>query len=200
MGSGFNDTKVHEDIESWPFKVIEGSEGKPLLVFEHKSQEKKFSPQDISALILKNLKGTAEAYLGTKVTDAVITVPAYFNNEQRQATKAAGQLAGLNVMRLISEPTSAAIAYGLDKSADINSPTDKNVFIFDMGGGTFDVSLLNINKDGTFTVKAVGGDTHLGGEDFDKKMVNYCAREFRKKENKDVRKKCKSNDEVKSRM
>ncbi|GJS94377.1 putative heat shock protein 70 family protein [Tanacetum coccineum] len=187
MGSGFNDSKVHEDIKSWPFKVIEGSEGKPLLVFEHESQEKKFSPQDISALILKNLKETAEAYLGTKVTDAVITVPAYFNNEQRQATKDAGQLAGLNVMRLISEPTSAAIAYGLDKSADINSPKDKSVCIFDMGGGTFDVSLLNISKDGTFTVKAVGGDTHLGGEDFDKTMVNYCVQEFRKKENKDVR-------------
>nr|GEZ57979.1 heat shock cognate 70 kDa protein-like [Tanacetum cinerariifolium]GEZ57990.1 heat shock cognate 70 kDa protein-like [Tanacetum cinerariifolium] len=140
MGSGFNDSKVIEDIKLWPFKVIEGSGGKPLLVFEHESQEKKFSPQDISALILKNLKETVEAYLGTKVTDAVITVPAYFNNEQRQATKDAGQLAGLNVMRLISEPTSAAIAYGLDKSADINSPNDKNVFIFDMGGGTFDVS------------------------------------------------------------
>ncbi|GJW48104.1 putative heat shock protein 70 family protein [Tanacetum coccineum] len=188
IGSGFNDSKVHEDIESWPFKVIEGSGGKPLLVFEHESQEKIFSPQDISALILKNLKETAEAYLGTKVTDAVITVPAYFNNEQRQETNAAGQLAGLNVMRLISEPTSAAIAYGLDKSADINSPNDKNVFIFDMGGGTFDVSLLNISKDGTFTVKSVGGDTHLGGEDFDKTMVNYCVHEFRKKENKDVRK------------
>ncbi|GJZ74861.1 putative heat shock protein 70 family protein [Tanacetum coccineum] len=187
IGSGFNDSKVHEDIESWPFKVIEGSGGKPLLVFEHESQENIFSPQDISALILKNLKETAEAYLGTKVTDAVITVPAYFNNEQRQATKDAGQLAGLNVMRLISEPTSAAIAYGLDKCADINSPKDKSVCIFDMGGGTFDVSLLNISKDGTFTVKAVGGDTHLGGEDFDKTMVNYCVQEFRKKENKDVR-------------
>ncbi|GJT75363.1 heat shock cognate 70 kDa protein-like protein [Tanacetum coccineum] len=145
--------------ESMPFKVIEGSGGKPLLVFEHESQEKIFSPQDISALILKNLKETAEAYLGTKVTDVVITVPAYFNNEQRQETNAAGQLVGLN-----------------------------NVFIFDMGGGTFDVSLLNISKDGTFTVKSVGGDTHLGGEDFDKTMVNYCVHEFRKKENKDVRK------------
>ncbi|GJR59050.1 heat shock cognate 70 kDa protein-like protein [Tanacetum coccineum] len=161
IGSGFNGSKVHEVIESWPFKVIEGSGGSHCL---------------------------SEAYLGTKVTDAVITVPAYFNNEQRQETNAAGQLAGLNVMRLISEPTSAAIAYGLDKSADINSPNDKNVFIFDMGGGTFDVSLLNISKDGTFTVKSVGGDTHLGGEDFDKKMVNYCVHEFRKKENKDVRK------------
>ncbi|GJX45961.1 heat shock cognate 70 kDa protein-like protein [Tanacetum coccineum] len=154
MGSGFNDSKVHEDIKSWPFKVIEGSEGKPLLVFEHESQEKKFSPQDISALILKNLKETAEAYLGTKVIDA---------------------------------PTSASIAYGLDKSADINSPNDKSVCIFDMGGGTFDVSLLNISKDGTFIVKAVGGDTYLGGEDFDKMMVNYYVQEFRKKEKKDVR-------------
>ncbi|GJZ47730.1 heat shock cognate 70 kDa protein-like protein [Tanacetum coccineum] len=171
MGSGFNDSKVHEDIKSWPFKVIEGSEGKPLFVFEHESQEKKFSPQDISALILKHLKETAEAYIGTKVTDAVIIVLAYFNNEQRHATKVARQLVGLNVMRLISEPTSAAITYGLDKSVDINSPNDKNVFIFDMGGGTFDVSLLNISKDGTFTVRAVGGDTHLGGEDFDKMML-----------------------------
>ncbi|GKE99640.1 heat shock cognate 70 kDa protein-like protein, partial [Tanacetum coccineum] len=131
---------------------------------------------------------TAEAYIGTKVTDAVIIVLAYFNNEQRHATKVARQLVGLNVMRLISEPTSAAITYGLDKSVDINSPNDKNVFIFDMGGGTFDVSLLNISKDGTFTVKSVGGDTHLGAEDFDKTMVNYCVHEFRKKENKDARK------------
>ncbi|GKC59047.1 putative heat shock protein 70 family, peptide-binding domain protein, partial [Tanacetum coccineum] len=137
MGSGFNDSKVHEDIKSWPFKVIEGSEGKPLFVFEHESQEKKFSPQDISALILKILKETAEAYLGTKVTDGVITVPAYFNNE-----------------------------------ANDMQPR---------GAKRFDVSLLNISKDGTFTVRAVGGDTHLGGEDFDKMMciehVESCLRD-----------------------
>ncbi|MFS8016633.1 putative Heat shock protein 70 family [Helianthus anomalus] len=139
-------------------------------------------------MILKNLKETAEAYLGTIVRDVVITVPAYFSDKQRQATKDAGTLAGLNVMRLISEPTAAAIAYGLDKFADPNHPLQKTVFIFDLGGGTFDVSLLTISVEGTLSVKAVGGDTHLGGEDFDKAMVDHCVHEFKKRHNKDVSK------------
>lgn len=186
MGSRFSDSRVKEDIESWPFKVTEGTEQKPMIVFEHESTEKKFSPEEISSMILKDLKEAAEVYLGTKVTDAVITVPAYFSDKQRQATKDAGTLAGLNVMRLINEPTAAAIAYGLDKSADINCPKEKTVLIFDMGGGTFDVSLLNISQAGTITVKAVEGDTHLGGEDFDKLMVNHCVQEFKRKERKDL--------------
>ncbi|KAJ9542362.1 hypothetical protein OSB04_028868 [Centaurea solstitialis] len=186
MGSRFSDSVVQKDMESWPFKVIEGSADKPMLLFEHESEEKKFSPEEISSMILKNLKESAEAYLGTTVTDAVITIPAYFNDRQRQATKDAAVMAGLNVMRLLSEPTAAAIAYGVDKSADKNCPKEKNVFIFDMGGGTFDVSLLNISKGGNVNVKAVGGDTHLGGEDFDMAMVNHCVQEFMKRHKKDI--------------
>ncbi|KAJ0789723.1 putative Heat shock protein 70 family [Helianthus annuus] len=159
MGARFSDGIVQKDIDTRPFKVIEGSGENPIIVFEHESLEKKFSPEEISSMILKNLKEAAEAFLGTTVTDAVITVPAYFSDKQRQATMDAGVLAGLNVMRLINEPTSAVIAYGLDRSADINCPEEKNVLIFDLGGGTFDVSLLNITKDGTIAVKAVGGDT-----------------------------------------
>ncbi|MFS8006885.1 putative Heat shock protein 70 family [Helianthus anomalus] len=186
MGARFSDGVVQQDIETRPFKVIEGSGDKPIIVFEHESNEKKFSPEEISSMILRNLKEAAEAFLGTTVTDAVITVPAYFNDKQRQATMDAGVLAGLNVMRLINEPTSAAIAYGLDKNVEADTPGEKNVFIFDLGGGTFDVSLLKISKDGTITVKAVGGDTHLGGENFDKLMVNHCVEIFLKKEKKDV--------------
>ncbi|KAI3745940.1 hypothetical protein L6452_08352 [Arctium lappa] len=192
IGNRFSDSVVQKDIESWPFKVIEGSEDKPMLLLKHEYEDKKFSPEEISSMILKNLKECAEAYLGITVTDAVITVPAYFNDKQRQATKDAAMLAGLNVMRLLSEPTAAAIAYGVDKSADKNSPKEKNVFIFDMGGGTFDVSLLNIIKVGKINVKAVGGDTHLGGEDFDKAMVNHCVQEFKKREKKDISKNAKA--------
>nr|XP_043632975.1 heat shock cognate 70 kDa protein-like [Erigeron canadensis] len=188
MGSRFDDSRVQEDIKSWPFEVNEGCGKKPMVVFRHDSQEKKFSPEEISSMILKNLKDAAKAYLGTTVTNAVITVPAYFIDQQRQATKDAGKLAGLNVMRLVSEPTSAAIAYGLDKSTNMNFPKEKTFLIFDMGGGTFDVSLLNISKSGVISVIAVGGDTHLGGEDFDKAMVNYCVQVFNKKEKKDVSK------------
>ncbi|KAL8246075.1 hypothetical protein R6Q59_007291 [Mikania micrantha] len=186
MGARFNDDVVQKDIASRPFKVIEGSGEKPVIVLEHESEENKFTPEEISSMILRNLKESAEAFHGTTVTDAVITVPAYFNDKQRQATMDAGLLAGLNVMRLINEPTSAAIAYGLDKSGDVNYPVEKNVLIFDLGGGTFDVSLLKITKAGTITVKAVGGDTHLGGETFDQLMVNHCVEVFKKKEKKDL--------------
>ncbi|KAI3797460.1 hypothetical protein L1987_32717 [Smallanthus sonchifolius] len=186
MGARFNDDTVQKEIDTRPFKVIEGSGEKTVIVFEHESTEKKYSPEELSSLILKNLKEAAESYLGIAVTDAVITVPAYFNDKQRQATMDAGVLAGLNVMRLINEPTSAAIAYGLDKSADVNCPEEKNVLVFDLGGGTFDVSLLKINKAGTITVKAVGGNTQLGGETFDDLMVNHCVEIFKKKEKKDL--------------
>ncbi|KAI3762274.1 hypothetical protein L1987_52699 [Smallanthus sonchifolius] len=186
MGSRFDDITLQKDIESWPFKVIKGNSDKPMIVLEHMGTNKEFSPEEISSMILKNLKEAAEAYLGIKVTDAVITVPAYFSDKQRQATKVAGTLAGLNVLRLISEPTSAAIAYGLDKFGNQSHPTQKNVLVFDLGGGTFDVSLLSISREGTISVKAVGGDTHLGGEDFDKAMVNHCAQEFKRRQKKDI--------------
>ncbi|XP_071699253.1 heat shock cognate 70 kDa protein-like [Rutidosis leptorrhynchoides] len=186
IGNRFNDSRVQEDIQSWPFRVVEGSPDKPMIVLEHKGIKKQFSAEEISSMILKHLKAAAEAYLGTTVTDAVITVPAYFSDKQRQATKDAGTLAGLNVLRLINEPTAAAIAYGLDKSADRNLPNEKTVLIFDLGGGTFDVSLLTITKDGTISVKAVGGDTRLGGEDFDKSMVKHCVQEFKRTQKKDI--------------
>ncbi|XP_071695834.1 heat shock cognate 70 kDa protein-like [Rutidosis leptorrhynchoides] len=192
MGSRFKDSRVQMDIKSFPFKVIEGLGEKPMMVFEHESIGNKCSPEEISSKIIKNLKEAAEAYLGTEVINAVITVPAYFSDQQRQATMDAGFLAGLNVMRLINEPTSAAIAYGLDNSGDIDGPDVKNVLVFDLGGGTFDVSLLNFNKAGIITVKAVGGDTRLGGEDFDEVMVNHCVQEFKKKENKDMSKNAKA--------
>ncbi|KAJ9542550.1 hypothetical protein OSB04_029056 [Centaurea solstitialis] len=192
MGSRFSDSILQKDIASWPFKVIRGSEDKPVISFQHESKEKKFSPEEISSMILKNLKESAEAYLGTTVTDAVITVPAYFSDKQRHATKDAANLAGLNVLRLLSEPTSAAIAYGVDKSADKNCPEEKNVLVFDMGGGTFDVSLLSVSKVGKVNVKAVCGDTHLGGEDFDKAMVNHCVQEFKKRNKKDISKNAKA--------
>lgn len=192
IGSRFSDSRLQENTRSWPFKVVQGSEDKPMIVLEHKGHNKEFSAEEISSMILKNLKEAAEAYLGTTVTDAVITVPAYFSDKQRQATKDAGMLAGLNVLRLISEPTAAAIAYGLDKSADRNQPKEKTVLVFDLGGGTFDVSLLSITREGTISVKAVGGDTHLGGEDFDKAMVNYCVQEFKKRHKKDISKNAKA--------
>ncbi|XP_071696395.1 heat shock cognate 70 kDa protein-like [Rutidosis leptorrhynchoides] len=192
IGSRFSDSRVQAYIKSLPFKVIEGFGDKPMMVFEHEWIDYIFSPEEISSKIIENLKEAAEAYIGTKVTDAVITVPAYFSDKQRQATKYAGALAGLNVMCLINEPTSAAIAYGLDNSGDIHRPDVKNVLIFDLGGGTFDVSLLNISKAGMITVKAVGGDTRLGGEDFDEVMVNHCVQEFKKKESKDMSKNAKA--------
>ncbi|KAI3797461.1 hypothetical protein L1987_32718 [Smallanthus sonchifolius] len=186
MGARFNDAVVQKDIETRPFKINQGPGEKPIIVFEHESKEKKFSPEEISSLILRNLKEAAEAFLGTTVTNAVITVPAYFNDKQRQATMDAGVLAGLNVMRLINEPTSAANAYGLDKTADVNCPEERNVLVFDLGGGTFDVSLLKTTKAGKITVKAVAGDTYLGGETFDKLMANHCVEIFTKKEKKDL--------------
>merc|ERR1712048_932804 len=167
---------VQSDIKLWPFKVIAGSGDKPIIVATVQGEEKKFHPEEVSSMILTKMKETAEAYLGTKVNDAVVTVPAYFNDSQRQATKDAGQICGLNVLRIINEPTAAAIAYGLDKKGS----GERNILIYDMGGGTFDVSLLTI-EDGIFEVKATAGDTHLGGEDFDNRIVDFCMQDFKRK-------------------
>jgi len=180
IGRRFNDSEVQSDMKHWPFKVVEKS-GKPYVQVQFKGETKDFTPEEISSMVLTKMKDTAEAYLGEKVKDAVITVPAYFNDSQRQATKDAGHIAGLNVLRIINEPTAAAIAYGLDKKTQ----GEKNVLIFDLGGGTFDVSLLTI-EDGIFEVKATAGDTHLGGEDFDNRLVNHFVQEFKRKYKKDI--------------
>ena len=180
IGRKFNDPEVQADMKHWPFKVVQGEQGKPLIRVHYRGEVKEFAAEEISSMVLTKMKEIAEAYLGREVKNAVITVPAYFNDSQRQATKDAGIIAGLNVMRIINEPTAAAIAYGLDKKGK-----EKNVLIFDLGGGTFDVSLLTI-EEGIFEVKATAGDTHLGGEDFDNRMVEYFQAEFKKKFRKDI--------------
>jgi len=180
IGRRFNDPEVQSDMKHWPFKVVEKS-SKPYIQVQFKGETKDFTAEEISSMVLTKMKDTAEAYLGEKVSNAVITVPAYFNDSQRQATKDAGLIAGLNVLRIINEPTAAAIAYGLDKKTE----GEKNVLIFDLGGGTFDVSLLTI-EDGIFEVKATAGDTHLGGEDFDNRLVNHFVQEFKRKYKKDI--------------
>merc|ERR1711902_338603 len=167
-----------------PFKVVKESSGKPKLEVEFKCENKTFTPEEISAMILTKMKETAEAHLGHSVRDAVVTVPAYFNDSQRQATKDAGVISGLNVLRIINEPTAAAIAYGLDKKRS-NSDGESNVLIFDLGGGTFDVSILTI-EEGIFEAKSTAGDTHLGGEDFDNRMVDHFVNEFKRKHKKDL--------------
>ena len=176
IGRKFNDPIVQSDMKLWPFKVVSGPNEKPLIEVQFMGEAKKFHPEEISAMVLVKMKETAEAFLGQKVNDAVITVPAYFNDSQRQATKDAGSISGLNVLRIINEPTAAAIAYGLDKKGQ----GEKNILIYDLGGGTFDVSLLTID-DGIFEVKATAGDTHLGGEDFDNRIVDYCIQDFKRK-------------------
>ncbi|RVW57070.1 Heat shock cognate 70 kDa protein [Vitis vinifera] len=183
IGRRFSDSSVQSDIKLWPFKVIAGPGDKPMIVVNYRGEEKQFSAEEISSMVLIKMREIAEAYLGTSIKNAVVTVPAYFNDSQRQATKDAGVIAGLNVMRIINEPTAAAIAYGLDKKA--SSVGEKNVLIFDLGGGTFDVSLLTI-EEGIFEVKATAGDTHLGGEDFDNRMVNHFVQEFKRKHKKDI--------------
>uniref|UniRef100_A0A453JXY5 Heat shock protein 70 n=1 Tax=Aegilops tauschii subsp. strangulata TaxID=200361 RepID=A0A453JXY5_AEGTS len=167
IGRRFTDSTVQSDIKLWPFKVVAGPGDKPMINVQYKGEEKQFAAEEISSMVLIKMREIAEAFLGSTVKNAVVTVPAYFNDSQRQATKDAGVIAGINVLRIINEPTAAAIAYGLDKKA--SSVGEKNVLIFDLGGGTFDVSLLTI-EEGIFEVKATAGDTHLGGEDFDNRM------------------------------
>merc|ERR1712188_299499 len=181
IGRKFNDPVVQSDMKHWPFKVIAKGGDKPHIQVTFKGEEKVFSPEEISSMVLNKMKETGEAFTGKSVKDVVVTVPAYFNDSQRQATKDAGTIAGLNVMRIINEPTAAAIAYGLDKKAT----GERNVLIFDLGGGTFDVSLLTID-DGIFEVKATAGDTHLGGEDFDNRLVNHFVQEFKREHKKDL--------------
>lgn len=180
IGRRFEDASVQSDMKHWPFNVVNDG-GKPKIVVEYKNEKKTFYPEEISSMVLVKMKEIAEAYLGKTVLDAVVTVPAYFNDSQRQATKDAGTISGLNVLRIINEPTAAAIAYGLDKKVG----TERNVLIFDLGGGTFDVSILTI-EDGIFEVKSTSGDTHLGGEDFDNRMVNHFVQEFKRKHKKDI--------------
>ncbi|XP_061354354.1 heat shock 70 kDa protein-like isoform X2 [Gastrolobium bilobum] len=183
IGRRFSDPSVQSDMKHWPFKVVPGPADKPMIVVQYKGEEKRFSAEEISSMVLTKMKEIAEAFLGQTIKNAVITVPAYFNDSQRQATKDAGAIAGLNVMRIINEPTAAAIAYGLDKKGSKSG--EKNVLIFDLGGGTFDVSLLTI-EEGIFEVKATAGDTHLGGEDFDNRLVNHFVAEFKRKQKKDI--------------
>ena len=181
IGRKVSDAAVQADMKHWPFAVVSGVGGKPMINVNYKGEEKQFSAEEISSMVLIKMKEISEAYLGKDVKNAVVTVPAYFNDAQRQSTKDAGAIAGLNVLRIINEPTAAAIAYGLDKKGD-----ERNVLIFDLGGGTFDVSLLTI-EEGIFEVKATAGDTHLGGEDFDNRMVDYFLQEFKRKFKKDMK-------------
>merc|ERR1712012_1439750 len=182
IGRKFDDSSVQSVMKHWPFKIINQAT-KPKIEVEYKSETKTFTPEEISSMVLLKMKETAEAYLGHDVKDAVVTVPAYFNDSQRQATKDAGVISGMNVLRIINEPTAAAIAYGLDKK---KGSAECNVLIFDLGGGTFDVSILTI-EEGIFEVKSTAGDTHLGGEDFDNRMVDHFVNEFKRKHKKDIK-------------
>jgi len=181
IGREFKDSSVQHDLKYFPFKVVE-KQTKPHVQVETSQGQKTFAAEEISAMVLSKMKETAEAYLGKKVTHAVVTVPAYFNDAQRQATKDAGVISGMQVMRIINEPTAAAIAYGMDKKEG-----EKNVLVFDLGGGTFDVSLLTIDN-GVFEVVATNGDTHLGGEDFDQRVMEHFIKLYKKKKGKDLRK------------
>ncbi|XP_052805111.1 heat shock 70 kDa protein cognate 4 isoform X1 [Mya arenaria] len=185
IGRKFEDATVQSDMKHWPFLVVSDG-GKPKLRVDYKGEQKTFFPEEVSSMVLLKMKETAEAFLGKTVTNAVITVPAYFNDSQRQATKDAGTISGMNILRIINEPTAAAIAYGLDKKQQMGEAGgERNVLIFDLGGGTFDVSILTI-EDGIFEVKSTSGDTHLGGEDFDNRMVNHFTSEFKRKHKKDM--------------
>ncbi|TCD62823.1 ATPase with role in protein import into the ER [Steccherinum ochraceum] len=181
IGRKMDDPEIKRDQKHWPFKVVKRND-KPAIQVKHKGEIRDFSPEEISAMVLSKMKETAEAYLGKPVTHAVVTVPAYFNDAQRQATKDAGTIAGLTVLRIINEPTAAAIAYGLDKKT---KDGESQIIVYDLGGGTFDVSLLSID-DGVFEVLATAGDTHLGGEDFDNRVIDYFIKQYKKKTGTDV--------------
>ncbi|KAM4063013.1 hsp70 protein [Hirsutella rhossiliensis] len=190
IGRKFKDEQLQADIKHLPYKVI-NKDGKPIVQVQVNGENKKFTPEEISAMVLGKMKEVAESYLGKKVTHAVVTVPAYFNDNQRQATKDAGIIAGLNVLRIVNEPTAAAIAYGLDKTG-----SERQIIVYDLGGGTFDVSLLSIDQ-GVFEVLATAGDTHLGGEDFDQRIIDHFTKLFKKKHNVDVSKDLKATSKLK---
>merc|ERR1712113_649695 len=181
IGRKYDEPTVQSDMKLWPFKVVRESQDRPAIEVEYKAEKKRFFPEEISSMVLGYMRQIAEAYIGTKVNNAVVTVPAYFNDSQRQATKDAGSISGLNVLRIINEPTAAAIAYGLDKKSE------QNILVYDLGGGTFDVSLLTIDN-GVFEVVATNGDTHLGGEDFDQRVMQHFMKVFQKKHGKDMSK------------
>ncbi|KAI4966134.1 hypothetical protein ZWY2020_046424 [Hordeum vulgare] len=184
IGRKFSDASVQGDMKLWPFKVVSGPGDRPMMVVQYMGQEKHFTAEEISSMMLIKMQETAEAYLGTSVKNVVVTVPVYFNDSQRQATIDAGVIAGLNVIRIMNEPSAAAIAYGLDKMS--GNGEAKTVLIFDLGGGTMDVSIISV-KDGVFTVKATSGDTHLGGQDLNNRMVEHFVEDFLKKHKSDIR-------------
>ncbi|XP_071738829.1 heat shock cognate 70 kDa protein-like [Rutidosis leptorrhynchoides] len=190
IGRRASDETVREDMKTWPFQVVAGVDDKPKIVVTYKGEKKEFAAEEISSMVLVKMKSVAETFLGSTVEKAVVTVPAYFNDSQRQSTKDAAKVAGLDVLRIVNEPTAAAIAYALDKRAGIDGKM--NVLVFDLGGGTFDVSILSIDKKGVIEVKATAGDTHLGGEDFDNRMVNHFVRQFKRKHNIDISKNVKA--------
>ncbi|WWC88634.1 chaperone DnaK [Kwoniella dendrophila CBS 6074] len=191
IGRAADDSDVKKDMKHWPFKIVNKG-GKPMIAVNHKGDLKEFTPEEVSAMVLTKMKETAEAYLGHKVTHAVVTVPAYFNDAQRSATKDAGTIAGLTVLRIVNEPTAAAIAYGLDRTGKAES----QIIVYDLGGGTFDVSLLSI-EDGVFEVLATAGDTHLGGEDFDNRVIDYLVKQYKRKTDVDVSKNKRSMGKLK---
>ncbi|KAI2633385.1 heat shock protein 70 family [Xylaria nigripes] len=190
IGRKWDEKSLQNDIKHFPYKVLE-KDGKPIVQVEVQGSPKKFTPEEISAVVLGKMKEIAESYLGKKVTHAVVTVPAYFNDNQRQATKDAGIIAGLNVLRIVNEPTAAAIAYGLDRT-----DAERHIIVYDLGGGTFDVSLLSIDE-GVFEVLATAGDTHLGGEDFDQRIINHWVKSYNKKNNVDITKDLKAMGKLK---
>lgn len=190
IGRKYSDKDVQKDLKHFPFKVVQ-KDDKPLIKVQVAGSEKTFTPEEISAMVLGKMKEIAESYLGKKVTNAVVTVPAYFNDNQRQATKDAGIISGLNILRIVNEPTAAAIAYGLDKTEG-----ERQIIVYDLGGGTFDVSLLNIDN-GIFEVLATAGDTHLGGEDFDQRVIDHFVKQYKKKHNADITKDLKTMGKLK---
>jgi len=195
LGRSYKDPVVTQEEKSFPFSLVEGSHGEPKIQVQWRGEEKQLNPEEVSAMVLSEFKLAASQHLGEDVTDAVITVPAHFNNQQRQATKDAGRIAGLNVRRIINEPTAAALAYGLHDNAGGNG----NVVIFDLGGGTFDVTCLTMNE-GVLEVKATGGDTHLGGEDFDAQLVEWCLQKMQESHGADFVNKLQTSNRSMSRL
>lgn len=185
IGRRFSDFEVQDDIKHWPFKVVGDADDKPIIEVKYKGETKRFSPEEVSSMVLLKMKQTASDFLGKEVKDAVITCPAYFTDAQRKATQNAGQICGLNTLRIINEPTAACIAYGHLNKDKSQKKGEENIMVFDFGGGTHDVSLLNLDNE-VFEVRATSGNSHLGGEDIDNRMVNFLINEFKQKHGKDI--------------